>query len=84
MLKQLLRSATSVGANVEEAQPGQSRADFVDKMAIALKEAREISYWLRLLAGSRIGDQSVVDPLASESIEISRILGAISSKARKA
>ena len=52
MSKQLLRSATSIGANVEEAQAAQSKRDFVAKMAIASKEARETRYWLRLLEGS--------------------------------
>ncbi len=52
MSKQLLRSATSIGANVEEAQAAQSKKDFVAKMAIASKEARETRYWLRLLEGS--------------------------------
>ena len=47
--KQLLRSGTSIGANVAEAQRGQSRPDFVSKMSIALKEANETAYWLRLL-----------------------------------
>lgn len=51
--KQLLRSGTSIGANVEEAQAGQSRADFISKMSIASKEARETNYWLRLLRDSR-------------------------------
>ena len=51
--KQLLRSGTSIGANVNEAQAAQSRADFIGKMAIASKEARETRYWLRLLADSR-------------------------------
>ena len=46
--KQLLRAATSIGANVEEAIAGQSRADFISKMSIASKEARETNYWLRL------------------------------------
>jgi four helix bundle protein len=46
--RQLLRSGTSIGANVEEAQAGQSRADFISKNGIALKEARETHYWLRL------------------------------------
>lgn len=54
LAKQLLRSGTSIGANVEEAQAGQSRPDFVHKMAIALKEARETHYWLRLLEASEI------------------------------
>ena len=50
--KQLLRSGTSVGANVEEAQAGQSKADFISKMSIASKEARESKYWIRLLIES--------------------------------
>lgn len=48
--RQVLRCGTSIGANVEEAIGGQSRADFVSKMSIAYKEARETSYWLRLLS----------------------------------
>lgn len=47
--KQLLRSGTSVGANTEEAQAGQSKKDFISKMSIASKEARESKYWIRLL-----------------------------------
>src|SRR3989338_1040298 len=52
--KQLLRSATSIGANVEEAIAGQSKKDFLHKMAIASKEARETRYWLKLLDESQI------------------------------
>ena len=47
--KQLLRSGTSIGANVAESQQAQSRADFISKLSIALKEAVETNYWLRLL-----------------------------------
>ncbi len=50
--KQLLRSGTSIGANVEEAQAAQSKKDFISKMSIASKEARESRYWLRLLNSS--------------------------------
>jgi four helix bundle protein len=50
--KQLLRSGTSVGANIEEAQAAQSRKDFISKMSIASKEARESRYWIRLLERS--------------------------------
>jgi len=50
--KQLLRSGTSIGANVEEAQDAQPKKDFISKMSIASKEARESRYWLRLLSGS--------------------------------
>ncbi len=49
LANQLLRAGTSVGANLEEAKGGQSRADFVSKVSISLKEARETHYWLRLL-----------------------------------
>jgi len=49
MSKQLLKAGTSVGANVEEAQAGQSKKDFIAKMAISSKESRETKYWLRLL-----------------------------------
>lgn len=56
--KQILRSGTSVGANVSEAQFGQSKADFLSKMYIALKEAYETRYWLRLLAAT-----SLIEPL---------------------
>ena len=52
--KQLLKSGTSIGANVEEAQAAQSRNDFLSKMSIACKEARETRYWLRLLQQSRL------------------------------
>ncbi len=54
--KQLLRSATSVGANVEEAIAAQSKKDFISKMSIASKEARECRYWLRLLDKSKLVD----------------------------
>jgi four helix bundle protein len=72
--KQLLRSGTSIGANVEEAQAGQSRADFIAKMAIASKEARETNYWLRLLRDSRIVDLGEIEPLLAESESIINIL----------
>lgn len=54
--KQLLKSGTSVGANVEEAIAAQSRKDFISKMSIASKEARETRYWLRLLDKSKLVD----------------------------
>jgi four helix bundle protein len=72
---QLLSAGTSVGANVEEGQAGQSRADFITKYRIALKEARESDYRLRLLIASGIlNDQEVID-LQREAVEISLILG---------
>ena len=53
MSKQLLRSATSIGANCEEADSAQSHKDFIAKMSISLKEAKETRYWIRLLLGAK-------------------------------
>lgn len=74
---QLLRSGTSIGANVEEAQSGASTADFLNKLVIALKEARETSYWLRLLAKAEVVNEERLIPLTNEAAEITRVLGAI-------
>lgn len=81
--RQVLRSGTSIGANVEEAQAGQSKADFISKNAIALKEARETLYWLRLAAESEIADKARLQLLIKEAAELSRILGAIVLHARR-
>jgi four helix bundle protein len=75
--RQLLRSGTSVGANVEEAQAAQSTADFVSKCSIALKEARETRYRLRLLEASGQCASHELKPLAQEADELSRIIGSI-------
>jgi len=75
--KQLLKAGTSIGANVEEALAGQSRADFLSKMSIASKEARETNYWLRLIIDSKILEGQHVKPLIAESAEIIRILTSI-------
>lgn len=74
---QLLRCGTSIGANIEEAQSGVSRADFVAKMAIASKEARETHYWLRLVRDSHILSEEQVAPRIKEVHELVRILTAI-------
>ncbi|HYA40578.1 MAG TPA: four helix bundle protein [Syntrophobacteraceae bacterium] len=75
--RQLLRSATSIGSNAEEAQSGQSRADFVSKYAISLKEARESIYWLRLIQETFSAEELGVAELIREGKEISKIIGAI-------
>lgn len=75
--KQLLRSATSIGANIEEAAAGQSRADFLSKMSIASKEARESNYWLRLLRDSGIATEKELQPLLVESESLIRLLTSI-------
>jgi four helix bundle protein len=74
--KQLLRSATSVGANVEEAVSGASRKDFIYKLVIAQKEARETCYWLRLLQKSSLVSIDVA-PNLNKADELVRILTAI-------
>ena len=82
--RQLLRAGTSIGANVEEAQAGQSRADFISKYAIALEEALETHYWLRLIAAAEIVPQARLSGLQTEADELRRIIAAIivSSKTR--
>ena len=74
--KQLLESGTSIGANVEEAAAGQSRKDFLAKMSIALKEARETRFWLRLLRESDLAKVEVTNELRDVD-ELIRILTSI-------
>ncbi len=75
--KQVLRSGTSIGANVEEAIGGQSRADFVAKLSIAYKEARETSYWLRLLKDTGYLTEAEFESIHADSEEVCRIIGSI-------
>jgi four helix bundle protein len=77
LASQLWRSGTSIGANVEEAQAAQSRADFPSKMAIAAKEARETHYWLRLTQDGEVIDVERVAPLICEIEAIKKILTSI-------
>ena len=82
LVKQLLRSGTSIGANVEEAQASESKRDFVHKYSIATKEARETHYWLRLLAKSEVIPPSRIEPLTAEANELIAILTSICKKNR--
>ena len=77
LAKQLLRSGTSIGANVEEAIGGQSGRDFHAKMAIAYKEARETHYWLRLLHDSGFIGDSAFQSIMPDCDELLKLLGAI-------
>lgn len=83
--KQLLRSATSVGAMVEEANQAESKADFIHKLSIANKEANETHYWIRLLADSKILDSTKGEILLNKCIEVIKILTASikTSKAKR-
>ncbi len=83
LAKQLLRAGTSIGANLEEAQSGQSKADFISKNAIALKEARETLYWLRLLVACELVTEARVADLLKEADELTRIIAAIIVSAKK-
>ena len=75
--RQIGKSGTSIGANVAEAQRAQSTADFVSKMKIALKEAKETQYWLRLLHETEYLTDKEFDSLHGDLLEILRILTAI-------
>jgi len=74
---QLLRSGTSIGANIEEALAGKSRKDFFAKMSIASKEARETNYWLRLITDAEILDRQQCRKLLEASEELIKILTSI-------
>jgi four helix bundle protein len=74
---QLLEAATSIGANVEEATGGFSKRDFTYKMGVALKEARESNYWLRLIKVSELTTGNELDYLLKESEELRKILTSI-------
>ena len=75
--KQLLRSGTSIGANVEEAIGGQTRKDFGSKMSIAYKEARETRYWLRLMKATDYLNEKQADSMLHDCEENLRILSTI-------
>jgi four helix bundle protein len=81
--KQLLRSGTSIGANVEEAIGGQSRVDFVSKLSVAYKEARESAYWVRLLGEAGYLSKKESDSLTQDLDEILRIIGRIQKTIKK-
>ena len=79
---QLIRSGTSIGANVEEAQGGHSRKDFLYRMSVACKEARETLYWLRLLAATKIIKLTRLKEIMRECDEIVAILTTIVKKTK--
>ena len=72
--KQILRSRTSIGANINEAQYGNSRADFIAKLHIALKETAETEYWLHILQKSDYLDDTMASSMLRDCLEIKRIL----------
>jgi four helix bundle protein len=84
LANQLLCSGTSVGANLEESKGGQSRADDLSKVSIALREARETRYWLRLLVATDIISETQLAPLLDESNQMVNILTTIVKKLKAA
>lgn len=72
--KQILRSGTSIGANIREGEQAQSRADFINKMNIALKEANETEYWLELLMKTDYISQKQYESINDDSIELNKLL----------
>ena len=72
--KQIVRSGTSIGANINEANFGQSKADFISKMHIALKETAETEYWIKLLNMSEYIDDKMSTSLLEDCLELKRIL----------
>jgi four helix bundle protein len=82
--RQVIRSGTSIGANIEEATASLSRKDFAARMGVASKEARETRYWLRLLGDSGYMDRAVADPLIVDCGELIKMLTAIVKSAQSA
>ena len=81
--QQLIRAGTSVGANMQEADAAESKRDFIHKTGIALKEAKESRYWLRLVDATLLPKDAEVKALVQEARELSLILGAIRVRASK-
>lgn len=79
---QIIRSGTSIGANIEEAQDALSKKDFIHSMTIALKEARETSYWLKMISESGLIPKNRLESILRENIEIIKILTVIVKKSK--
>lgn len=79
---QLLRSGTSIGANMEEANGAQTRKDFFSKVTIAYKEARETHYWLRLLRDTNFIEKEIAEDLLNKAYELLKIIGSIQKSIR--
>jgi len=81
--KQLIRSGTSIGANIEEAVAAQSKKDFLSKMSIALKEARETHYWLRVIRDSGLANGAKMETHLPACQELVRLLSSITLTTRE-
>lgn len=81
--KQFLRSATSIGANIEEAIGGQSNADFISKISISYKESRETVYWIKLMKETDYLNENEANSLLEDALEIFKILAKIKITMKK-
>ncbi|MFZ4679577.1 MAG: four helix bundle protein [Flavobacterium sp.] len=81
--KQLLRSGTSIGANVRESEHAQSKADFIHKLSIALKEANETEYWIDLLFETKYLSQTEFDIIKPKIVELLKLLTSIINTSKK-
>jgi len=81
--KQILRSGTSIGANIAEAEYGISKKDFLSKMYISLKETAETLYWLELLKGSEYISEREFNSLAGDCIELQKLLSSITKTSQQ-
>jgi four helix bundle protein len=81
--RQAMRAGTAIGASLEEADAAQSRADFVSKCTIALKEARECRYWMRILHRVEKTEKASIETMGAEATELIAILTTIVKKSRR-
>jgi len=83
LLNQILRSGTSIGANVAESQEAVSKNDFINKLSIALKEAKETEYWLKLLKEASVLDENEFNSLKNDCEELIKLLISILKKLKE-
>ncbi len=83
MSRQLLKAGTSIGANISESEHAESKADFIHKLSIALKEANEIEYWIKLLFKAKYIEESEYTSINKDLIEILKLLISIIKKSKK-
>ncbi|MHB8906560.1 MAG: four helix bundle protein [Melioribacteraceae bacterium] len=83
LLSQILRSGTSIGANVAESQEAVSKKDFINKLSIALKEAKETEYWLKLLKEASVLDENEFNSLKNDCEELIKLLISILKKLKE-
>ncbi len=82
ILKQILKSGTSIGANISESQSAYTKKDFINKLGISLKESRETDYWLKLLKKTSIIEKDEFESLDNDCVELIKLLTAIIKKAK--